>query len=189
MSSGDLNDWYNGLPQVFRIVFTGLLLGPLLLRFGLVNPMLLIADYEKVYKSFHIWRLITPCLIAKVGFQWAIKLYIYYSYGKILSESTFTGRPADEAFMYFILMLGCNCVGWFFGEVVFYFMLTSAVIYVWASCNREAIANFYFGIKIKAAYLPWALAAWEFLMAESPVGFYWEFLASLENRKKRYIVQ
>ena len=35
MSSGDLNDWYNGLPQVFRIVFTGLLLGPLLLRFGL----------------------------------------------------------------------------------------------------------------------------------------------------------
>lgn len=170
--SGDLNDWYNSLPKVFRIVLTGLVLGPLLLRFGLLNASLFIADYEKVYKSFHLWRLITPCFLAGVSFKWAIKLYIFYSYGKLLSETTFTGRPADEAFMYFILILSCNCIGWFMGEVVYYFMFTNSVIYVWASCNPEVVANFYFGIKVKGAYLPWALAAWEFVIDGSPIGFF-----------------
>lgn len=172
MANSDLNDWYNSLPKVFRIVFTALVLGPLILRFNLVDPRLLLADYEKVYKSFQLWRVLTPCLIAKVSFPWAIKLYIFYNYGKLLSETTFTGRPADEAFMYTVLVLAANCVGWFFGEVVYYGILTNSVIYVWASCNREVTAQFYFGIKIKAAYLPWALAAWDFLLNNSPVGFY-----------------
>lgn len=173
MAAGnDLNDWYNNLPKVFRIVFTALVLGPLLIRFKLIDPTLLIADWELVYRKFQIWRLITPCFVNGVSFKWAIKLYIYYNYGKILSENTFTGRPADEAFMYTVLIMGCNCIGWFVGAVVYYHILITSVIYVWASCNRDVTAQFYFGIKIKAAYLPWALAAWDFLLDDNTVGFF-----------------
>lgn len=113
--AGDLNDWYNSLPQVFRIVFTGLVVGPLILRFGIINGALLVSDFTQVYRNFYLWRLITPCFISGVSFSWAIKLYIFYNYGKALSESTFVGRPADEAFMYFVVMVCCNAVGWFFG--------------------------------------------------------------------------
>jgi len=168
----DLNDWYNSLPQIFRYLFTALIIGPLIVRFSLINPMLLVADYEKVYKSFQIWRLITPSFVTSVSFMWAINLYIFYNYGKSLSETTFTGRPADEAFMYFVLIICCDCVGWFFGEITYYIIFTSAVIYVWTQCNRDVIASFYFGIQLKAAYLSWAMAAFNFLLHNQLHGFY-----------------
>ena len=48
----DVGEWYNNLPKVFRAVFTAMVVGPLVLRFQLVNPALLIADYEKFFWSF-----------------------------------------------------------------------------------------------------------------------------------------
>merc|ERR1712110_493058 len=171
MSQNDVGDWYNGIPRIFRAVFTAMVLGPLVLRFKLVDPALLLADYEKVFYSFNIWRPVTACLLSGVNFHWAINLYIFYNYGKALSEGTFENRPADEAFMYTVLMVACNVVGWMFGRPVFYYIVINAVIYVWAMCNREVQAKFYFGIQMKAAYLPWAMAAFGFLLQEDVSGF------------------
>lgn len=167
----DVADWYNNLPKVFRCVFTAMVIGPLVLRFQLVNPAMLLADYEKFFYSFNIWRPVTACLLSGVSFHWAINLYIFYNYGKQLSLSTFQNRPADEAFMYCVLIVACNVVGWLFGRVAFYYIVINAVIYVWAMCNREVQAKFYFGITMKAAYLPWAMAAFGFLLQEDVSGF------------------
>ena len=98
-----------------------MLVGPLALRFKLMDAGLLIADYEKVFYSFHLWRPISACLLAGVSFHWAINLYIFYNYGQALSKGTFENKPADEAFMYVVLVICCNAVGWLFGRVFFYY--------------------------------------------------------------------
>merc|ERR1712131_217098 len=99
MSQNDLGDWYKSIPYVFRAVFTAMLVGPLALRFKLMDAGLLIADYEKVFYSFQLWRPVSACLLAGVIFHWAINLYIFYNYGQALSKGTFENKPADEAFM------------------------------------------------------------------------------------------
>lgn len=167
----DLGIWYSGIPKIFRNVFTAMFAGPLFLRFKMVDPGLLIADFEKVYKSFHLWRPFTACVITGVSFHWLIMLYMFYQYGRRLSEGTFGNRPADECFFYLCLVFFCNLAGWMFGLKVFYDLLVLGVIYVWAQCNRDVMCNFYFGIKMKAAYLPWALAGFSFVLQNDPTGF------------------
>ena len=132
---GDLALWYRGLPKVFRAVFTGLFVGPLLIRFAIIDANLLLADWKMVYYKFQVWRPITACFLTGVSFHWLISLYMFYQYGKRLSEGTFTGKPADEAWFYTVIMVACNAIGYVFGQIVFYYILLFAVIYVWAQCK------------------------------------------------------
>lgn len=169
--SGDLALWYQGLPKIFRTVFTAMFAGPLLLRFQLLGGDKLVANWQMVYYKFQIWRPVTACFITGVSFHWLISLYMFYQYGKRLSEGTFSGKPADEAWFYVVVMVCCNAIGYIFQQVVFYYILLFAVIYVWAQCNRDVVAQFYFGIQIKAAYLPWAFAGLNFVLSNDVTGF------------------
>merc|ERR1711935_391928 len=111
------------MPKVFRTVFTALIVGPLALRLGLISGMMFIADYEKVYRSFQVWRLVSPCFIAGVNFMWAMNLFMFYQYGLRVSEGSFSNKPADEAFMYIMIIALSNLVGWIFNQQVYYFIL------------------------------------------------------------------
>lgn len=40
-----------------------------------------------------------------------------------------------------------------------------AALYVWCQLNRDVVVQFWFGLQFKAVYLPWVLAAFNFVLA------------------------
>lgn len=51
------------------------------------------------------------------------------------------------------------CVQFLFESMVL------AALYVWCQLNREVVVQFWFGLQFKAVYLPWVLAAFNFVLA------------------------
>ena len=57
MSSNDFGDWYRGIPQVTRYWFTGSIALPLLGKIGLVNPLWMILDLNRILYKFEVYHL------------------------------------------------------------------------------------------------------------------------------------
>lgn len=43
-------------------------------------------------------------------------------------------------------------------------IITMAIMYTWAQCNKDVVVSFYFGTKFPAMYLPWALLMFNILL-------------------------
>lgn len=54
------------------------------------------------------------------------------------------------------------------GGMIFnvYFLMDTlvlAITYIWCQLNKDVTVSFWFGTRFKAMYLPWVLAAFEFI--------------------------
>lgn len=54
MASNDIGDWYRGIPQITKYWFTGSIVLPLIGRFGFVNAMNLVLDYNSIVYRFQV---------------------------------------------------------------------------------------------------------------------------------------
>lgn len=165
MAESDIADWFRSIPIVTRWWFSLSIIFPLAGRLGLVNPMLLLLDYETVVHGFQIWRLMTCAFFYPLkGFHYLINLYFLYSYSKRLETGIFDGRPADHLFMLIVQWIVLLVLGLFFGIPLLMDPLVMSVIYVWCQLNKDAMITFWFGMTFKAMYFPWVLAAFNMIL-------------------------
>ena len=121
---GDIQSWWDNLPIVTKYLFVGSFGLTLAANFGLINPMLLILDWNLVIKSFQVWRLITCFLFhGALGFPFLInmlflyvisllvlyKIYAFFHfrvrYAGSLESTSFAGKMSDYLYM---LMICCG---------------------------------------------------------------------------------
>ncbi|XP_070574113.1 derlin-1-like [Ptychodera flava] len=166
--SSDFGDWYRGIPQLTRYWFTGSVVVPLLAKFGLLNPMYLILNFEWVVYRFQIWRPLSALLyypiMPQTGFHYLINLYFLYNYSVRLETGVFDGRPADYAFMLIFNWLCLVIIGFIAPLMLLMDPMILSVLYVWCQLNRDTIVQFWFGTQFKAMYLPWVLVAFNMII-------------------------
>lgn len=168
MSSNEFKDWYYSIPKVTRAWFTGSVVLPLIGRFGLIDPYILVLMFEPFIWKFHFWRPVTAVLFYPIspqtGFTYLINLYFLYSYSKRLETTTFDGKPADYIFMLIFNWLCLVIIGFFFQIYLIMDPMILSVMYVWCQLNRDTIVQFWFGTQFKAIYLPWVLVVFNLVV-------------------------
>uniref|UniRef100_A0A915M2H2 Derlin n=1 Tax=Meloidogyne javanica TaxID=6303 RepID=A0A915M2H2_MELJA len=83
---GDFGEWYRSIPLITRYWFTGATVIPLMGRFGLFSPYLMLLDFELFFYKFQLWRPLTALFYYPVtpqtGFHWLLMCYFLYNYSK-----------------------------------------------------------------------------------------------------------
>uniref|UniRef100_A0A914MLJ6 Derlin n=1 Tax=Meloidogyne incognita TaxID=6306 RepID=A0A914MLJ6_MELIC len=165
---GDFGEWYRSIPLITRYWFTGATVIPLMGRFGLFSPYLMLLDFELFFYKFQLWRPLTALFYYPVtpqtGFHWLLMCYFLYNYSKDTETSVYDGRPADYLFMLIFNWICCVIIC-FVSEI--YFLLEPmvlSVLYVWCQFNKDRTVSFWFGMQFKAVYLPWVLVAFNMVL-------------------------
>ncbi|CAF1203416.1 unnamed protein product [Rotaria sp. Silwood1] len=163
-TSNDLGQWYKSIPSITRAWFTGSIIVPVAARLRVVNPFYLVLAVNRIIKHFEIWRLLTAILYCRMDFGYLINLYFIYQYSTRLETSTFDGKPADYVFCLAFVWL-CTIIA---GSILLIWTLMDSmvmsVIYIWCQLNKEVVMSFWFGIQLKAMYLPWALMLFDWII-------------------------
>lgn len=168
MASNDIGDWYRNIPQITKYWFTGSIVVPLIGRLGLLNPAYFILDFRSIFYRFQIWRPLTAALYYPIsgprGFHYLMNLYFLYSYSTRLETDTFSGMPADYAFMLLFNWLCLVIIGFAADLMILMDPLVLSVLYVWCQLNKDQVVTFWFGTRFKAMYLPWVLFAFNLII-------------------------
>merc|ERR1711991_862406 len=165
-----MDEWWKAQPPVTKWFLAGAFGFTLAGNFGLISPVTMIFDLELVWRNFHIWRLFTCALfMGKLGFPFLINLFYFYKYSGELETNSFTGDTAGYVW-FFTIIWGLLLTGAaLMNNRLIGGSLTMAVIYLWANRNGDRTITFWFGIKFKAIYFPWALTVLTVLLGGSPV--------------------
>ncbi|KAI9105299.1 Der1-like family-domain-containing protein [Phlyctochytrium arcticum] len=170
----DIRDWVLGIPPVTRfLVFAPLGLS-LLATFGFVSPSQLYLDYTPVFKKFELWRLVTNFFFGKLDLGFLFHLFFTYRSSLSLETGAFIGRQADYAFMIVFLMAVLDLVSPYIYGFFMASGLSLGLTLVWAQENAEQEVSFFFGIRMKAKFLPYAMVALNFLQSQNIGGVYQE---------------
>ena len=81
-----------------------------------------------------------------------------------METELFERRPADYVMMLLVCWSVALVMAYFFGMMIIGQIITMAIMYTWAQCNKDTIVSFYFGTKFPAMYLPWALLLFNILL-------------------------
>lgn len=167
--SESISEWWNGVPLVTRYLFASAGGLTMAANLGFVPVMKLLWFPPFVYKSFEIWRIVTPFLfMGTLGFGMLINLVFLLRYSQQLEQGRFGGRIAD-----YVFMLGFGAILLLVAATLLQAPLISDglilfLIYVWARTNPNVDMSFMFGIRFKSAYFPWVLILFKFLMGGNP---------------------
>jgi len=165
-----MDEWWKAQPPVTKWFLAGAFGFTLAGNFGLISPVTMIFDLELVWRNFHIWRLFTCALfMGKLGFPFLINLFYFYKYSGELETNSFTGDTAGYVWFFTIIWGLLLTVAALMNNRLIGGSLTMAVIYLWANRNGDRTITFWFGIKFKAIYFPWALTVLTVLLGGSPV--------------------
>lgn len=169
--TSDIGSWYHGIPQITRWWFTACVVVPLAARFGIVNGMWFILDWDLFFGKFQIWRAVTCAIYYPVtpqtGFHYLITLYFLYSYSSRLETGVFAGRQADYAYLVLFTWSIAVILALALQIMIIFEAMMFTVLYIWCQINREQIVSFYFGSQFKASHLPWVLLAFNFILRGS----------------------
>eukprot|EP01128_Nolandella_sp_AFSM9_P010420 TRINITY_DN7199_c0_g1_i1.p1 TRINITY_DN7199_c0_g1~~TRINITY_DN7199_c0_g1_i1.p1 ORF type:complete len:246 (+),score=48.95 TRINITY_DN7199_c0_g1_i1:33-740(+) len=166
----ELQEWWNNLPPVTKVLFGGSMVFTLGGNFGLVSPGLLMFMPNEIYSRFEIWRLATTFFFhGKLGIGFLMTMMWIIRYGASLERGVFADDTADM--LWFILVVcGLSYIpGYFLPLPMLAKVLVMALIYYWSRKNPDQQMSFLFGIKFKAFYFPWVLIAFRVLLGKNPV--------------------
>ncbi|KAI8790762.1 derlin-1 [Biomphalaria glabrata] len=168
MASNDIGDWYRSIPQISKYWFTGSVVVPLIGRLGLISPLRFLLDFNSLIYRFQIWRPITAVLFYPIsgpkGFHYLMNLYFLYTYSTRLETDTFSGSPADYAFMLIFNWICLVIIGLVAELPLLMDPMVLSVLYVWCQLNKDQVISFWFGTRFKAMYLPWVLFAFNLII-------------------------
>lgn len=164
-------EWYYGLPIVTRVWITGAVLSGIGARFGLLQPYTIAFIPSLTFEHFQVWRLVTNFFFLGVpSFNWLIRLLMLSQYAPALEREPFpsgggprAGNTADFIYMMIVGMVVTLFAGWCLGLSMLASALLAAVVYVWSKRHPEQQTSFY-GFGFKAAYLPWVLLGFAFIV-------------------------
>uniref|UniRef100_A0A0R3RZ64 Derlin n=1 Tax=Elaeophora elaphi TaxID=1147741 RepID=A0A0R3RZ64_9BILA len=164
----EFSDWYFGVPEITRYWFTGSVILPLLGRFGLFSPYLMLLEWNLFFHKFQIWRPLTALfyypLTPSSGFHWLLMLYFMYNYSRGTETGLFDGRPADYLFMLIFNWIVCTIICLAAGVYFLLEPMVLSVLYIWCQMNKDQIVQFWFGTQFKAMYLPWILVGFNMIL-------------------------
>lgn len=167
MAQNDLAVWYHSIPPITKYWFTADVVLPLASRMGLISGQTLILDWFSIWNRFHIWRPLTALAffpIASGGFHYLMMLYFLYNYCTKLEKEEFAGKPAEMAYMLLVLFSSSIVIGLLLEMMILFEIPIIAVIYIWCQLNKDAMVRFFFGITLKAQYLPWVLCLFNMIV-------------------------
>ncbi len=99
----DIETWWRDLPILTKWLFVGSMVATIGANIGLINPYLLVLDWNKIFYNFQLWRLVTCFLFhGKLGFPFLIHMLFLYS-----PPHPFYSHP------FFLRGGGCRCFDFF----------------------------------------------------------------------------
>lgn len=165
-AGGDtLGSWLRSIPPVTRWWFSGSAVVTVCCGVGLVDPRLVVLDWERVRRGLEVWRVLAPFfLLGPLGINVVFDLLFIYRYCSMLEQSSFRGRTADFLWM-FVCLGGALLLAARFVVPMAALgpALLSAVIHVWSRHFPNMRVTLFF-VTVPAAYLSFALLAMHLLM-------------------------
>jgi derlin-1 len=159
----DIQDWFNGLPFFTKRWFGLSVLFPLLGRFDLVSVWRFTLNWNQFAYKFHFWRPMTSLFYFPVSFGWVFNLYFLYTYSLRLESGVFDGRPAEYFFLLSFNSFCCVAAGFVMSFPYLMWTMVMSLIYIWCMINKDYVVHYWFGIQLKARYLPWVMFALSFI--------------------------
>lgn len=168
MDGNTPEQYYKNLPIFTRGILTTIFLITVLVQLSVLNPMLIMLNWEWVLYRLHIWRPFTSCFfLGKFSFNWLISMYILTSFGHKLEKNNKFQDPSDYCFFLLIEMLLISAISsglaWPTGLPFNGPSLTFAVVYYWSRCEPEARLSVY-GFSIPGYQFPFFLLGFTLLM-------------------------
>lgn len=160
--------WYRSLPRLTRYWFTTtVMVSCFVSRFNLLPIEWLELDWRMIYYRWEWWRCLTSIVAFPINpntaFPFLILCYFLVTYSGMLEKDKFGRSPAGYLYLLVIVAVLAN-VGGFLLEVSSLMEMTvMSVLYIWCHLNQDVTVSFWFGTRFKAMYLPWVLAAFDFV--------------------------
>jgi len=169
MSDG-IQQWWNSIPQITRYLFALSFGVTLAANFRFIQASTLVLNFQQVFYSFEIWRLVTCFFFhGKLGFPFLIHMLFLVRYGQSLEETVFNGRTAD--FVWFLLFGGFLLLifSYFLHLEVLGMSFIMMILYVWSRKNPNLRMSFMFGLQFQSFYFAWVLVGFTVLMGGNPI--------------------
>lgn len=129
-------------------------------HYRLINPHLMLMDWEYFYNRFQIWRPITAGLFrGGLSFGFLFDIVFFYRFCKRLEEDAYQGKRAQFVWTVAIMWVVLTVAAIFLKFYIFGECISMAIIYLWSQLFKDEIVSFFFGVRVKAMYFPWAMLA------------------------------
>ncbi|GAM18041.1 hypothetical protein SAMD00019534_012160, partial [Acytostelium subglobosum LB1] len=162
--------WWAGIPPVTKFLFAGMGGLTMIGHFGIISPYSMILDYSKTFSEFQVWRLLTGSLyMGRPSLYFLSQLIFLVQQGSYLENENFGGRKGDFIYMLIVTNLLMHVVAFFMQFYIISHAMIMVIIYLWSRLNPQGEVSFFFGIRFKAVYLPWALLLFGILTGGWPV--------------------
>ncbi|XP_020804683.1 LOW QUALITY PROTEIN: derlin-1-like [Drosophila serrata] len=174
-----ITTWYRSLPRLTRYWFTTTVVSCFVSRFNLIPIEWLDLNWEVIYYRWEGWRFVTSIVAFPINpntaFRFMIYCYFLVTYSGMLEKDQFGRSPAGYLYLLIIIAVLANIGGLLLGVTCLMETTVMSVLYIWCHLNQDVTVSFWFGSRFKAIYLPWVLAAFDFIFnftLESFVGIF-----------------
>ncbi|KAL7713622.1 Derlin [Entamoeba marina] len=120
-------------------------------------------DPYLITENYHLWRLVTPFFLQKLGFPFLMHLFMLFNFSKELEQVYFQGNSKDYAFYLAFIAGLINTCSVALGMPL-HQSLMNCIVYTSCRAQPNAIITLFFGITLRRMYLPWALILLNMLM-------------------------
>ncbi|EDW87304.1 derlin-1 [Drosophila yakuba] len=163
----DAGVWYRSLPRFTRYWLTATVVLSMLCRFDVLPLHWLHLDRSAVFGKLQLWRCVTSLFVfpisSNTAFHFLINCFFIVQYSSKLEKDQYGRSPADYLYLLIVSAVLANIGGMIFNVYFLMDMLVLAITYIWCQLNKDVTVSFWFGTRFKAMYLPWVLAAFEFI--------------------------
>ena len=102
---GELGHWFGQQPQVSKWLLIFSVLIPICMQFGLVSPLILYYDVNKIVYKLQIWRVLTSLFLAKPSISFVFNCFFRFQYSCQLEFGSGKFLYPGE-YLYFLLLTG-----------------------------------------------------------------------------------
>ncbi|XP_017022230.1 derlin-1-like [Drosophila kikkawai] len=163
-----ITSWYYSLPRITRYWFTTtVVVSCLVSRFQLLPIEWLELDWREIYYRWEWWRCLTSIVAFPINpntaFPFLLYCYFLVTYSGMLEREQFGRSPA--AYLYFLIIIAvlANVGGFLIEATSLLEIIVMSVLYSWCRLHKDETVSFWFGTRLKAMYLPWVLAGFDFI--------------------------
>lgn len=136
---------------------------------GMVNPMLLLVDFNATVFSLQLWRLLTATfLLGKFSFPWLMAFAMLVTYMKYHEDTNFRGKKADFVWMLAVIIAFLHLCGWLLDMQLLSFSFTMALCWIFCKRNPTWKMSLYF-FNFDANIFPWALLLFHVVIGQGLV--------------------
>ncbi|KAF2074288.1 hypothetical protein CYY_004421 [Polysphondylium violaceum] len=183
----EIRNWWSTVPYITKWLFASMAIVTVASGMNIFKPYYLILDWPSTFKQLQIWRPFTATAhLGPLNFSFLIHLVFLYRYSCSLEIGSYAGRTADYLYACIICAVLNIVSAFFMGYRITGSMLIMSIIYIWSRYNADTIVSFFFGIKFKGVYLPWAMMAISFLSGGGHFPFD-EFLGCISAHVYYYV--